>query len=545
MYVRRKTVPTRRGDGEYHYLQLVESHRDNGKPRQKVLATLGRLEGRDPAELVKIADAVLRFAKKESGKDQGRNLLDAPKEARRYGEVAVLRQLWKSLGLDRIFRDLAQDRRFRFSLEDALFAMVAQRLIEPGSKLACARWLREEVYLPEAEGLTEDHLYSTLTWLEDVTEEAELRIFDRLKRDGLCTPTAFFYDTTVTWFEGRGPRDLAQFGRPKGGQPRGRRQILVSLVRSPEGWPITHDVLRGNRVDVTTVKEVVDTLKGRFGVQNFVFVGDRGMVSEDVIKHIEGAGLNYVLAARHKSEGEVREKVIGRAGRYRTIHDKLDVKEVWVEDRRHILCRNPESVRRDRKRRDDILAKLKKKLGRKGVSVTSSAGAKLRANKAFNRYLKTRKGRLVIDRAKVKEDRRYDGKWVLRSNLNDEEAASLAGLYKEQGRIEADFRDLKSFIELRPVYHYTAPRVRAHVFVCVLAKLLMVELERRLSKTGTKEFTVRRALEILKQVHATRISFGPEDRWLRTQLSDDARKVLGELGISERSLPTHVGTVAL
>jgi len=541
MFVRRKTVPSRRGDREYHYLQLVESYRENGKPRQRLIASLGRIEGRSPEELVKIADALLRFAGKECGKGH----LGAPEEVRRYGEVAVLRQIWKSLGLGKIFRDLAKDRRFEFSLEDALFAMVSQRLIEPGSKLACARWLREEVYLPEAEGFTEDHLYSTLTWLEGVTENAELQIFDNLKRSGRCTPVAFFYDTTVTWFEGRGPLELAQFGRPKGGQPRGRRQILVSLVRSAEGWPITHDVLRGNRNDVTTVKGIIDTLKGRFGVRDFVFVGDRGMVSEEVINHIEESGLNYVLATRHKSQAEVRDQVVSRAGRYSKVHEKLETKEVWVEDRRYIVCRNPQSVRRDRKRREDILTQLRNKLGSKGVAVISKKGADLRANAAFNRYLKVKKGRLVLDRAKVKTDQRYDGKWVLRSNLTDAEAADLAGLYKEQGRIEADFRDLKSFIELRPVYHYTAPRVRAHVCVCVLAKLLMVELERRLTKTGTKEFTVRRALEILKQVHATRVNFGPEDRWLRTQLSDDARKVLSELGISERALPTHVGTVPL
>lgn len=544
MFVRRKTVRSRRGDGEYQYLQLVESYRKNGKPRQKMLASLGRFEGRSPDELVKIAEALLRFARKEAGKDGESSLFGAAKEVRDYGRVAVLRQIWKSLGLDKIFRDLAADRRFKFSLEEALFAMVSQRLIEPGSKLACARWLKEEVYLPEADGLTEDQLYSTLTWLEGVTEEAELQIFDLLKRTGRCTPVAFFYDTTVTWFEGRGPLNLAQFGRPKGGQPRGRRQILVSLVRSAEGWPITHDVLRGDRNDVTTVKKIVDTLRNRFGVRDFVFVGDRGMVSEDVIKHIEAAGLNYVLATRHRRDREVRDQVLGRCGRYRKVHDKLEVKEVWVENRRYVICRNPQAVLRDRKRRDDIVGQLVKKLGDKGVAATSKKGADLRANAAFNRYLKIHKGRLVLDRAKVKREQRYDGKWVLRSNLSEQEAVDLAGLYKEQGRIEADFRDLKSFIELRPVYHHTEPRVRAHVFVCVLAKLLMVELERRLTKTGRKKFTVRRALEILKQLHATRVAVGHEERWLRTELNDDIRSVLAALDVSERSLPMHLGTAA-
>ena len=541
--MRRKTVPKRRGDGVYEYLQLVESFRKNGKPRQRVLATLGRIEGRSPDELIKIADALIRFARKQAGKGEDRNGLGATEEVRRYGEVAVLRELWESLGLDKIFRDLAKERRFKFSLPDAVFAMVAHRLVEPGSKLACARWLREEVYLPQAEGLTEDHLYSALTWLEGVMEKVEVQIFENLKQRGLCTPVAFFYDTTVTWFEGRGPLGLAQFGRPKGGQPRGRRQILVSLVRSAEGWPITHDVLPGNRADVTTVTDIIDTLRWRFGVRHFVFVADRGMVSEEVIRHLEAAGLHYVLATRHKSEAEVRDQVLGRAGRYRKVHEKLEVKEVWIDGRRYIVCRNPQSVRRDRKRRQDILAQLKKKLGAKGVAVTSKMAADLRANAAFNRYLKVRNGRLTLDRARAKTDQRYDGKWVLRSNLPDKEAAELAGLYKEQGRIEADFRDLKSFIELRPVYHYTEPRVRAHVFVCVLAKLLMVELERRLGKSGTKKFTVRRALEILKQVHATRIHFGSEDRWLRTQLNDNVRQVLAELDLPARAFPTHLATV--
>jgi hypothetical protein len=541
MHVVRKRIP-KKGGGQYEYLHVYESKRQGRKVEKKFIASLGRVDSLDERQLVGVAEAVLRLVQREAGQDREGQSPLAAKDGRHFGDVAVLRSLWCSLGLDRVFRRLSTGRRFEFDLESALFSMVAQRLCDPGSKLACVRWIQDEVFLPAGDGLDEDNLYDALSWLEEVKPEAEVQIVDALRQRCLLESTAFFYDTTATWFEGRGPEELAEFGRPKGGHPRGRRLVLVGLVRSREGWPITHRVFPGNTTDSTTVTEIIDDLRERFGVTRFVFVGDRGMVSEDVIGHIEGHGLHYVLATRMRSSKEVRDRVLRRAGRYHRVRDNLDVKEVWVQEQRYVVCRNVEAIERDRKRREDILAKLREKLGPNGVTASSKKAASIRANRAFARYVKVDRSRLVISQRKVREDERYDGKWVIRTNIEEATSAALAETYKSLGNIERDFRDLKSFIELRPVYHRTESRVRAHVFVCVLAKLLLAEIERRLRLTGERPLTAQRALALLKRVRMNRFQFGHQTRWVRTDVPDEAQRVLDALGLDPTVLRQPRGT---
>jgi transposase len=532
MHLVRKKLPKKDG-GTYEYLHVYEARRRGKKVEKKFVTSLGRVDDLGDKQLVGIAEAVLRFVRREEGRSDEALAAD---DGRHFGDVKVLRTLWCSLGLDRVFRSLAKERRFEFDLESALFAMVAQRLCAPGSKLACVRWLEEDVFMPAAEGLDEDNLYDTLSWLESVKPEAETEIADRLRQRGLLESTAFFYDTTATWFEGRGPETLAAYGRPKGGQPRDRRLVLVGLVRTREGWPITHRVFPGNRADVSTVLEILKDLRDRFGITRFVFVGDRGMVSEEILEHLEAHGLSYVLAMRSRRTKEVRDDVLGRAGRFQKVRDNLDVKEVRVEDRRHIVCRNLESVERDRNRREDILSDLREKIGTKGVSVASRKAVTLQANRAFSRYLKVDRGRLVISQRKVRDDARYDGKWVIRTNIDGATSAELAETYKDLGRIEHDFRDLKSFIKLRPVHHRLEPRVRAHVFVCVLAKLLLTELDRRLGPSGTRPMTAKRALKVLKQVRVNRFQFGTEVRSARMRISDEVQGVLDALSLPASTL---------
>lgn len=538
MYARMKRV--KHGEKTYEYLQVVESRRVNGEPRQRLVDTLGRLEGKDPGQALQIADAVMRFFAKRAGQaSENESGGIGTGQGRHFADVVAIDEAWRSLGLDRILARLGEERKLELSLERAVFTMVSQRLIAPSSKLACVDWLLNDVYLPSAGNLDEDDLYATLTWLEEVAGDAELKLFEKLRRDGkleVGEKTAFFYDTTGIHFEGEGPEELVAFGRPKAGQPRDRPIALVGLVRSREGWPITHKVFPGNRTDVSTVIEIIDDLKQRFGITRFIFVGDRGMVSKEVIAHLVKHGLQYVIAMKMRSMKEVKEKVLGRAGRFKVVKDNLEVKEVFVDDKRYVVCRSPASIERDRRRREHILGELRKAL-EGGVTASSQRGAQLRANRAYRRYLKVKKGKLVISARKVAMDERTDGRWVIHSNVDGAEAAELAQTYKELGRIEPDFHDLKSFIELRPVYHRKEPRVRAHAFVCVLAKVIMTELERRLFAFGPMPFTIEHALKLLGRITVTPLRAGNSRLWVRTDLDADTRRVIEVLGIPARRLP--------
>lgn len=537
MYARTKRV--KHGEKNYEYVQVVESRRVNGQPRQKVVDTLGRLDGKDPGQVLRIADAVMRFLAKRAGQPlEGEGGGIGAGQGRHFADVVAIEEAWRSLGLDKILERLGEERKFAFSLERAVFTMVSQRLIAPSSKLACVDWLLNDVYLPSAGTLDEDDLYATLTWLEEVAGDVELKLFEKLRRDGkieVNEKTAFFYDTTGFHFEGESA-ELAAFGRPKAGQPRDRPIALVGLVRSREGWPITHKVFPGNRADVSTVIEIIDDLKQRFGITRFIFVGDRGMVSKEVIAHLVKHGLQYVLAMKMRSAKEVKEKVLGRAGRFKVVKDNLEVKDVMVEDRRYVVCRNPASIQRDRRRREHILGELRKAL-EGGVRPNSQRGAELRSNRAYRRYLTVKKGKLEISARKIAADERTDGRWVLHTNIEGADAAELAQTYKEQGRIEPDFRDLKSFIELRPVYHRKDPRIRAHAFICVLAKVVMNELERRFFTHGPMPFTIEHALKLLGRITVTPLRAGNGRLWVRTDLDADTRRVVEALGISARRLP--------
>lgn len=542
MYTRLKTV--RRADKTYRYVHIVESKRVDGKPKQRFIASLGRFAD-DPVKGLEIARAFARFYEKriaqgQESQDQGEPLLKVT-ETRRFGPLAALDEVWRELGMSALFKRLAGDRQFEFPLERAVFAMVAQRILEPGSKLACASWLDEEVLLEGSPALNSDSLYATLSWLEEVGNGVELGVYDSLKESGRLDSVAVFYDTTTTWFEGRGPEELAEFGRVKSGHPKGRRQILVGLVRSEQGWPITHRVFAGNKADVATVQEILLDLRLRFGIKRCVFVGDRGMVSEEILDLLEKLNFQYVVAVKLRGLKEVREQVLPQAFGFEKVRDNLEVKEVHVGQRRYLICRNPQGVERDTKRRADIMEALTKKLG-EGNSAHTQHGREILVNRAFRRYVIEREGRILIDEKKIEDDAKTDGLWVLRTNHDLATAPDLALLYKDLGRIERDFRDLKSFLELRPVYHYKSERVKAHVHICILAKTILVELDKRRQASGSKR-SVAKLLKDLESIKATRLEVGEFVRWARTEFSSKAAAALKALKI-ERRLPKTLNSVA-
>jgi len=552
VYVRVKTV--RHGDKAYQYRDVVRSVRVDGKPRQELVASLGRvaegLSEKDRAELLRALQKHYGVALPGAGRAKAPSVLEGLEEpegsevvdpdlgeARAYGSVAAIESAWRALGLDRILSKLAADRGHGFELERAVFAMVANRLIAPCSKYGTAEWLWRDVYLPTGTSLDSDHLYEALTWLSDVQSDVELAFYKALVDSKRLEATAVFYDTSTIYFEGLGPAGLAARGRPKGCNPPNKRLVLLGLVRSADGWPIAHRVFPGNTADVTTVEPMLRDLVERFGIKKFVFVCDRGMISESVIALFvelkKSHDVDYVIATKIRGDAQVSQHVLSRAGRFREVDEKLGVKEVVHLGRRYIVCRNPQEVDADGRRRAEIVEKIKKELPKHGaLSAETKKAMKLLTNKSYGRYLTNVGGRVLLDAAKVEADARYDGKWVLRTSLDWQQAdkVEVAQLYKREVAIERDFRELKSFIELRPMFHRLEPRARAHVFVCILAKAVSRELERRLHAGGFVGTSVDAVLKELGRIEAIDVASGTERRYVRsrtTQLQDDLLVRLG------------------
>jgi transposase len=245
-------------------------------------------------------------------------------------------------------------------------------------------------------------------------------------------------------------------------------------------WP-------GNTTDVKTLIPIVDRLRGRFGIGRVCVVADRGMISQETLAALEqpGRGWQYILGARMRSQNEVKDEVLSRAGRYRVVHparvesddpSPLKVKEVWVDDRRYVVCLNEEEARKDAADREAIVASLREQL-RKGDK-------SLVGNKGYRRYLSgDDSSHFEVDEAKLAEDARYDGKWVLRTNT-ELDSAEVALQYKRLWMVEHWFRSCKSLLQTRPIYHKCDETIRGHVFCSFLALVLRQELQARLKERG-------------------------------------------------------------
>jgi Transposase DDE domain len=496
MFFRTKT------SGPRSYLQIVENRWEDGRPRQRVIATLGRLDqlqqsGQLDALLVsgaRLAQSVLLLSAHAKGQ--------LPTiTTRRIGPALIFERLWRETGCQRVIEQLLDGRRFEFDVERAVFLTVLHRLFAPGSDRAADKW-RADYQIDECELLQLYHLYRAMAWLgeelpdgqqKDKTPFAPRCVKDRIeeelfahRRDLFTDLQLVFFDTTSIYFEGNGGEDIGQRGFSKDHRP-DLYQMVVGAVLDGQGRPICCELWPGNTPDVTTLIPVVDRLRSRFGVRRVCIVADRGMIGQETIAALEQdeRGWQYILGARMRSQNEVKDEVLSRAGRYRVVHPKrvqsddpspLKVKEVWVGDHRYVVCLNEDEARKDAADREAIVAALREQL--------HSGDKSLVGNKGYRRYLGGGgPDHFRIDEAKVVEDARYDGKWVLRTNT-ELDSADVALQYKQLWMVEQWFRSCKSLLQTRPIYHKCDETIRGHVFCSFLALVLRQELQSRLEERG-------------------------------------------------------------
>jgi hypothetical protein len=461
------------------------------------------------------------------------------------GVVLAARQLWEDLGIGAAIRRSAERAGLSAPHETALFAMAAQRLEQPGSKLACAtNWLPDVAFLPEAEGLGVDQLYRALdfllVWSETIEHDVFLQTADLFRLD----VDLIFYDTTTAYFEiddaddepaewgGRLYAPLRRRGHNKegrGSQP----QVIVALAVTRDGMPVRSWVLPGDTADVATVARIKEDLRAwRLG--RCVFVGDARMYSAaNLVALSRGLG-RYILATPLRKLSEVEAEVLARPGRYKPVADNLQVKEVVVGDgerrRRYVLCLNPQEAERQRRHRDGVLEELAGELDRlaAGEADHPKAACALLASRRYGRYLATDYlGRPRLDPAKVKAAAKFDGKFVVITNDDTLSAEDVALGYKGAWIIEACFRRLKQTgLELRPMFHWSPRRIEAHVKLCILALQMQRAAEIRCTQPWAR---IAHELAALKA-----ICYRAQGRAIvqRTKISKSLSEILKNLGIS-------------
>jgi len=513
MFVRQKRV------GDYTYLQLVENHRVDGKTRQRVVATLGRA---DVLQEKGGVDALLRslgrFADRVKVQQAYRQGDLAALGERTVGPSLVFGRLWEELRLREVVEERLSHRQFSFRVERAVFASTIHRLFESGSDRQGHRFL-QDVHVPHAEDLDLHHLYRAMRFLGEEKDAIEEALFAN-SRDLFTNLRLVFFDTTSLYFHGEGG-SLGAHGHSRDHRPE-LKQVVVGALLAGDGRPISCDVYPGNHTDARALLPVVDRAQERFGLSEVCFVADRGMVSAAVIDGLEERKMGYILGMRLRRAREVRDAVLTHPGRYHVVADNLQVKEVGVENRRYIVCLNPEEAAKDKMDRELILEALEEKL---------RGGAKaLVGNRGFRRYLRVEKDAMRIDPKKVEAEARYDGKWVLRTNTTLP-AADVALQYKQLLMVEQFFRAAKDLLETRPIFHKYQATITGHIFVSFLALVLRHELRERLARHGvTAEWAD--ILRDLTRVREVDVRHGGKRYVLRAPLQGVAGKLFRAVGVA-------------
>lgn len=541
MYLR--TTTRRAADGStVRYLQLAHNVWDPVTKRSvvRVLHHLGREDQVDPEairRLVRSLSRVLEPGEALALASPGLRLV----ESRPLGGAWLLDGMWGRLGLPTILATALRGRRRDPAVERVLFAMVANRALEPMSKLSCAAWVSEKAAIPGLAELDEDRCYRAMDWLLEVEAEVAEQVYWSVATLLDLEVDLLFFDTTSSYFETDGadppsegaPRGFRAYGHSKDHRP-DLPQVVIGLAVTRGGIPIRVWTWPGNAADQALVRQVKEDLRAwRLG--RVVWVADRGFDSAENRRYLQRGGDHYIVGGKLRGDSHEAKAALARQGRYHTVAGNLEVKEVVIDEGtmrdRFVICRNPDEAERDAAVRASLLEQLETLIA--GSDDRSAAerdviACKLRSKPGLARFLRvTSRGLLRVDRAAVAAEAHLDGKFLLRTSDPTLSAEDVALGHEQLLEVERAWRDMKTTLDLRPFFHRKEERIRAHVLLCWLALLLI-----RLAETGTGE-TWRNVRREMDKLHLVRLD-GPAGEVLqRTETTPRQASILRALSVAE------------
>jgi len=563
-------------NGRHEYLRLVESVREGDKVKQRVVAHLGRKD-----QLAPHLDTLIRLLQEETQNPRWVPVDDvtAPR-ASTWGPILVARHLFQQLSLGSILDERRPLLRHGQPLSERIFPLLANRLTRPGSEHALAQWL-EDYFVCNATGrrwapvwkqsrrvkVSFEQLRLWYQSLDDLLRQksrVEKQVLLELRNLFSMRPDLAFYDITSTYFEGAGPAELGRFGYSRDGKPR-NRQIVIGVVMM-DGWPIAHHVFAGNRLDQTTVEEVVQDLNRRFQLNRVVFVGDRGMMTMGTVKQLRQRQQGYLLGLQRRNRKDTFDYIqqaqlrsdwqscpAGIAAAERSVVPQTRVVEVAGKEPgvRVFVVHSEEREQWERSMRETALARVRKELQALQAQVEKgelkepdkigAAAAHKLARHHGHRYfaweLREGKFRFFEHPVNLPREKALEGKYVIQSEEPDLSPVEAVARYKELNEVERGFAHLKGFLELRPVYHHSDERVQAHVFVAALALLLDRALEKKL-RAARSPFSSPFAWQALETIRCVEIQMGSRRKLCVTRGNQHAQEVLRILGISQLDPPT-------
>src|SRR5512140_1503759 len=552
MFVR--TATRRNKDGTaVRYLQLVHNEWDPAAKaaRMKVLHNFGREDQVDKAAIERLAGSLCRLL------DPGRAAALREPGLSYCGSVAfggpwLLDQLWQRLGIGAILAARLKTTRRDVSTERVLFALVANRALDPCSKLAAAHWVGRRAWIDRLAETSDDACYRAMDWLHQVKDPVEKEIFGQVANLLNLEVDLLFFDTTSTYFEvdeadepvardknGEMTDDeqKAAAGKPAPFRAYGKSkdhrddlpQVVIGMAVTRDGIPVRVWCWPGNTADSALIRQVKDDMRD-WALSRIVWVADRGFTSAKNRRYLRSGDHHYIIGEKLRSGSPEAQAALSRQGRYTDVAENLRVKEVRISDaERFVICYNPEGAERDAKVRERMLAQLDEMIAGSD-KLTKTKRAELRGvistKPGLNRYLRVTPGGLLrVDAARIKAEENLDGKYLLRTSDPKLSAEDIAVGYKQLLEVERGWRDMKQVIDLRPVYHRREHRIRAHVILCWLALLLARIAENACGQTWPE---LRRELS---RIHIGTFT-GPAGTFRqRTELTKPQRDILHALKI--------------
>jgi len=562
-------------NGRHEYLRLVENYREGEKIRQRVVLHVGRKDLLAPH-----LDALVRLLQTDQQNPTWVSTEEvSTPQAWTWGPVLVARHLFDSLSLGPILDRASPSLRHGQPLSERVLPLLTNRLTRPGSEHALAQWL-EDFYIVTSEGrrwtpqwkasrrvkVSFEQLrlwYETLDDLLAQKTNLETGIWQELRDLFSLEPELVFYDITSTYFEGQGPAELGRFGYSRDGKPR-NRQVLIGVVMM-DGWPIAHHVFAGNRLDQTTVGEVVEDLRQRFGLQRLVFVGDRGMVTLKNVEQLRQAEQGYLVGLQRRNRKDIphyieeamarqdwQECPVGITASEQAVVPRTRVQEVAGKEPgvRVFVVHSEEREQYERGLREISMERARKELeglrlrvekgDLKAAEKIGAAAAKVLGRNHGHRYFgwELRKGQFHYFQHPVNFPRETacEGKYVIQTEEADLSPVEAVAAYKQLNEVERGFAHLKGLLQVRPVYHHKDDRVRAHVFVAALAFLLDRALEKKL-RAAASSLSSPVAWQALETVRCVTVEVGSRRKLCVTRGSRHAAEVLKILRLSELDPP--------
>jgi len=547
------------------YLQLAhnERHSVSGSPVAKVLHNFGRAETVDREALTRLVASISRFLTPEQAASAAAGAGVTVEDARRMGGAWTLDQLWQRLGIGAAIRRAADGRRLDAeAVERVVFALVAQRALEPASKLAATGWVAQRVAIEGLTAVTDDQAYRAMDFLLEALEEIAGEVFASVAHLLNLDLDIVFVDTTSTYWEVEVADELADLAEPVGdddgvdrpvqagtrafGHSKDFRtdlpQVVIAMAVTRDGVPVRCWTFPGNTADTSIIRTVKDDLGG-WNLRRLVWVADRGFASAANRAYLTRGGGHYIHAEKLRHTNTEAAAALARPGRYRTVTGNLRVKEVTVAPggvgdgeegmraQRFVVCHNPEQAERDATVRGHLHTHLSELITGSDTWTARRRDefvGSLRTKPGLRRYLRrTATGLLRIDAAAIKREAHLDGKWLLRTSDLTLTPDDLAAAYKQLLAVERGWRDMKGALKLRPVFHHREDRIRAHVQLCWLALLLLRVVE------NTTEDTWRNVRNELDRMHLVTLSTPDGHVAQRSTLTAGQKTILAALNLPE------------